>query len=130
MTEGKKLDPLIYEHDTEEEAASYDKWFREKVQASLDDPGEGIPHDEAMRRTEEVIRAAAALRGDKPIAPSYDPLFSEFDSAEAEAAYEKWLVARVNRSMSDPRPSVSQAAVAAGAEAIIAQAETRLKKRA
>jgi hypothetical protein len=130
MTEGKKLDPLIYEHETEEEAASYDKWFREKVQASLDDPGEGIPHDEVMRQTDEVIEAAAARRGDKPVTNAYDPLISEFDSAEAEAGYEKWLIARVERSIADPRPSIPHAEVAAGAEAIIARAEMRLKKLA
>jgi len=130
MTEGKKLDPLIYEHDTEEEAASYDKWFREKVQASLDDPGEDIPHDEVMRRIDEVIKAAAARRGDTPVTTAYDPLISDFDSAEAEADYEKWLIARVERSIADPRPSIPHAEVAAGAEAIIARAEARLKKLA
>ena len=129
MPDGKKLDPLIYEHDTEEEAASYDKWFREKVQASLEDPGESIPHDEVMRRMDEVIRTAAARRGDEAAASSYDPRLSEFESAEAEAAYEKWLIARVEKSIADPRPSISQAEVAAGAEAIIAQAEARLKRR-
>ncbi len=130
MTEGKKLDPLIYEFDTEEEAASYDKWFREKIQASLDDPGESIPHDEVMRQMDEVIKAAAARRGDTPAANAYDPLVSEFESAEAEAAYEKWLIARIERSIADPRPSIPQPEVVAGAEAIIARAEARLKKRA
>ena len=37
MTE-KKLDPRVSEFETEEQAASYDRWFRAKVQASLDDP--------------------------------------------------------------------------------------------
>jgi hypothetical protein len=130
MPDGKKLDPLIYEFETEEEAASYDKWFREKVQASLDDPGEDIPHDEVMRRMDELIAAAAARRGDKPVVSSYDPRISEFESAEAEAAYEKWLIARVEKSLADPRPSIPHAEVAAGAEAIIARAEAHLKKRA
>jgi hypothetical protein len=38
MAEGKKLDPIISEFDTQEEADGYDRWFRAKVQASLDDP--------------------------------------------------------------------------------------------
>lgn len=130
MPDGKKLDPLIYEHETEEDAASYDKWFGEKIQASLDDPGQRIPHEEVMRQMEQAIRAAAARRGDKPAMPSYDPLVSEFESAEAEATYEQWLTARIEKSIADPRPSISHAEVAAGAEAIIARAEARLKKRA
>ena len=130
MPDGKKLDPLIYEFDTEEEAASYDRWFREKVQAALNDPGEDIPHDEVMRRTGEVIEAAAAARGDKPVDRSHDPRISEFESAEAEAAYEAWLTVRVGKSLAEPRPSVPHAEVVAGAEAIIAAAEARLKKQA
>jgi len=65
-----------------------------------------------------------------PEGKKLDPLISEFESAEAEAAYEKWLTARVGKSLADPRPSIPQADVAAGAEAIIARAEMRLKKRA
>lgn len=56
MPEGKKLDPIISEFETEEEAVAYDAWFRAKVQAALDDPGELIPHDEAMARVRETIR--------------------------------------------------------------------------
>jgi hypothetical protein len=32
------------------EAAAYDKWYREQVQASLDDPRPGIPNDEVKKR--------------------------------------------------------------------------------
>lgn len=32
------------------EAAAYDAWFREQVQASIDDPRPGIPHDEVESR--------------------------------------------------------------------------------
>lgn len=32
------------------EAAAYDEWFREQVQASIDDPRPGIPHDEVEFR--------------------------------------------------------------------------------
>jgi hypothetical protein len=88
MPDGKKLDPLIYEFDTEEEAVSYDKWFREKVQAALDEPGEGIPHEEAIRRMDEVIKEAAARHSESPVSASYDPLISEFESAAR--AHAKW----------------------------------------
>jgi hypothetical protein len=130
MAKGKKLDPLISEFETEEQAASYDRWFRKRVQASLDDPGESIPHDEVMRRMDAIIEAAAARRGDTAPTNSYDPIISEFESAEAEASYTGWLAARIEASRADPRPSVAHAEVEAVTEAIIARAEARQKKRA
>lgn len=130
MAEDKKLDPIISEFETEEQAESYDRWFHEKVQAAIDDPGPDIPHDEVMRRMDEVIEAAASRRGDRPVSKSYDPIVSEFENAEAEASYEKWLIARVEASLADPRPSVPHSTVVAGAEAIIARAEARAKRRA
>jgi len=62
MAEGKKLDPIISEFETEEEAAEYDRWFHAKVQASLDDTSPDIPHDEAMARVKAAIKAAAKKR--------------------------------------------------------------------
>ena len=55
-----KLDPIVSEFDTEEEAEAYDRWFRAKVEASLADPRPPIPHDEAMAR----IRAKLARMAD------------------------------------------------------------------
>lgn len=131
MTEGKKLDPIVSEFETEEQAAEYDRWFRERVKASIDDPGESIPHDEVMRRMDAIIEAAAARRG-KDGAPVglYDPIASEFESAEAEQDYEAWLIAGIEESIADPRPSISDAEVMADAEAIIARAVARQKKTA
>ncbi|GAI25020.1 unnamed protein product, partial [marine sediment metagenome] len=37
--------PTVSEFETEEQAVSYDRWFRAKVQASLNDPRPAIPHD-------------------------------------------------------------------------------------
>lgn len=39
------------------EPDAYDVWFRAKVQEALDEPGEGIPHEEVMRMMQEVIDA-------------------------------------------------------------------------
>jgi len=50
-----RLDPLIYEFDTQEEAESYDRWFRAKVQEALDDPRPSIPHDEVMARLSKKL---------------------------------------------------------------------------
>ncbi|WP_409339143.1 hypothetical protein [Pseudomonas baetica] len=35
--------------------ASYDRWYRAKVRAALDDPRPGIPHDEAMVRFDQML---------------------------------------------------------------------------
>jgi hypothetical protein len=60
MAEGKKLDPIISEFETEEQAEEYDRWFRAKVEAAMNDTRPGIPHDEAMARIDAAIKRAAA----------------------------------------------------------------------
>ncbi|ANI17951.1 stability determinant [Pseudomonas citronellolis] len=61
-----KLSPIVSEFETDEQAASYDRWFRARVQAALDDPRPSIPHDEAMaqveRRLEDKRKARRATR--------------------------------------------------------------------
>jgi len=44
-----RLDPIYEKFSTQQEAESYERWFRAKVQEALDDPRPAIPHDEAMR---------------------------------------------------------------------------------
>lgn len=53
-----QLSPIVSEFETDEQAASYDRWFRAKVQASLDDPRPNIPHDQVMGEMDEIIAAA------------------------------------------------------------------------
>ena len=60
-----RLDPLISEFETEEQATSYDRWLRVQVQAAFDDPRPGVPHDEAMARVRATI-AAARRKHQKP----------------------------------------------------------------
>ena len=50
-----KLDPIVSEFDTEEEAEAYDKWFREQVEAGLQSTGPWIPHDEVMAGVRAII---------------------------------------------------------------------------
>ena len=59
------LSPIVSEFETEEQAASYDRWFRSKVQASLDDPGPNIPHDQVMAEAEAIIAEAEARQRDR-----------------------------------------------------------------
>ncbi|MDE2408227.1 MAG: antitoxin [Xanthomonadaceae bacterium] len=61
MTE-KKLDPRVSEFETEEQAASYDRWFRAKVEAALKDDRPRIPHDQVMAEMEAIIQAAERRR--------------------------------------------------------------------
>jgi len=47
--------PFYSDFESEEEAESYDRWFRAKVQEALDDPNPGIPHEEAMMRLDQLL---------------------------------------------------------------------------
>ena len=51
------LSPIVSEFETEEQAASYDRWFRAKVQASIDDPRPNIPHEQVMAEMSALIES-------------------------------------------------------------------------
>ena len=51
------LSPIESELATTEEAEAYERWFRAKVQESLDDNSPLIPHDQVMAETQELIDA-------------------------------------------------------------------------
>ncbi len=51
------LDPIVSEFETQEQADRYDRWFRERIQQSLDDPRPNVPHDEAMARIRAMIES-------------------------------------------------------------------------
>ncbi len=50
-----QLDPLISEFDTQEQADSYDRWFRAKVQEAIDSDKPSLPHSEAMARLDRLM---------------------------------------------------------------------------
>ena len=50
-----KLDPIVSEFATEEDAEAYDAWFRAQVEAALKEKGPGIPHEEVMAMARKVI---------------------------------------------------------------------------
>ncbi|CAI8752047.1 Antitoxin [Pseudomonas sp. IT-P253] len=52
-----ELSPIVSVFETEEQAASYDRWFRAKVQASLDDPRPNTPHDQVMADMRALIES-------------------------------------------------------------------------
>jgi hypothetical protein len=49
------LDPRVSEFETQEQADSYDRWFRAKVQEALDSKRPVLPHDEAMARVDSLL---------------------------------------------------------------------------
>jgi hypothetical protein len=60
-----RLDPLVSEFETEEQAANYDRWFRAKVQAAIDDPRPSIPHDQVMAKVDALIARHVAARQER-----------------------------------------------------------------
>ena len=53
--------PIVSEFETEEQAASYDAWFRRKIEAALKDNSPGVPHDEVMAEMQAIIEAKRGL---------------------------------------------------------------------
>jgi hypothetical protein len=43
------------ESDPPDDPEAYEKWFREQVQAALDDPRPSIPHEQALREIAALI---------------------------------------------------------------------------
>ena len=133
MTDPKKeptrLDPIISEFATQEEADEYDAWFRKKVQESLDDPGPDIPHEEVMRQVRETIERAAArgLAEGKQVVfgDTLDPIISEFGTQQEADEYDAWFRQQVQESLDDPEPDIPHEEVVAGINAILEAAKRR-----
>ena len=53
-----KLDPIVSEFSTEEEAAAYDVWFRAQVEEGLRSKGPWVSNEEVMREAREIIENA------------------------------------------------------------------------
>ncbi|MBA1264206.1 antitoxin [Stutzerimonas stutzeri] len=58
-----QLDPRVSEFETQEQADSYDRWFRQRIERSLADPRPPVPHDEAMARVRAVIETKRRRAG-------------------------------------------------------------------
>ncbi len=50
-----KLSPIESEFDSTEDAEAYDRWFRAKVQVSLDDGRVSVPHATVMAELDAII---------------------------------------------------------------------------
>jgi hypothetical protein len=63
-----KLDPLVSEFETDEQAASYDAWFRAKVLEAMNSSKPPIPHDEAMARVRAKLAEKKSARAGPALA--------------------------------------------------------------
>ena len=126
--EPAKLDPIISEFATQEEADEYDAWFRKQVQDALEDPGPDIPHAEAMTHIRETIARAAARGLAEREQAGFDPAT---DSRPKEAKdYDAWLDREIEESLNDPRPSIPHEQVAREIAEIIRAARDRQQRKA
>lgn len=50
-----QLDTIVSEFETQEQADSYDRWLKAKVQHSIDNPGQEMPHDQVMTKVDTII---------------------------------------------------------------------------
>lgn len=57
-----KLSPLVSEFESEEQAASYERWLQDKVAQHLADTRAPLPHDQVMAELEGVIAEAEDKR--------------------------------------------------------------------
>ena len=62
------LSPIESEFATTEEAEAYDRWFRAKVEASLNDQRPSVPHDDVMAKLQEMIEAKRRAHASDPMA--------------------------------------------------------------
>jgi hypothetical protein len=59
------LSPIVSEFETEEQEASYDQWFRAKVEEAMTSDKPRLPHDAAMAKVQSLLderRKARATR--------------------------------------------------------------------
>jgi hypothetical protein len=57
-----QLSPIVSEFETEEQAASYDRWFRAKVLEAINSTKPRLPHDEAMAKVQAALEERRKIR--------------------------------------------------------------------
>ena len=55
--------PIVSGLETEEQVGNHDRWFRAKVQASIDDPRPNVPHDRMMEDIRALIESKRNVNG-------------------------------------------------------------------
>lgn len=54
---GTRLDPYVHEHDTAEEAETFDRALRERVERARSSAKPRVPHDKVMDEARAIIEA-------------------------------------------------------------------------
>jgi len=62
-----RLDPLVSEFETDDQAESYDRWFRAKVREAMASAKPRIAHDQAMARVRAQVAERRAARAGPPV---------------------------------------------------------------
>ncbi|HZK98559.1 MAG TPA: hypothetical protein VFC47_01545 [Caulobacteraceae bacterium] len=62
-----RLDPLVSEFETDEQAESYDQWFRAKVLEAMMSAKPRIAHDEPMARVRAQVAEKRAAGAGPPV---------------------------------------------------------------
>jgi hypothetical protein len=57
-----ELSPIVSEFETAEQEASYDQWFRVKVEEALSSEKPRLPHDAAMAEVQTMLEERRKAR--------------------------------------------------------------------
>ena len=61
------LSPIVSEFETEEQEASYDRWFRVKVEEALNSEKPRLPHDAAMVKVQAMLDERRKSRANRSL---------------------------------------------------------------
>ena len=61
------LSPIVSKFETEEQEASYDQWFRAKVEEALHSEKPRMPHDAAMAKMQGMLEERRKARASRSV---------------------------------------------------------------
>ena len=61
------LSPIVSEFETVEQEASYDQWFRAKVEEALHSEKPRLPHDAAMAKVQTMLEERRKARAKRSV---------------------------------------------------------------
>lgn len=61
------LSPIVSEFETVEQEASYDQWFRAKVEEALHSEKPRLPHDAAMAKVQAMLEERRKVRANHSV---------------------------------------------------------------
>lgn len=62
-----QLSPIVSEFETDEQAVSYDRWFRAKVLEAMNSTKPRLAHDEAMSKVQAALEERRKLRASRSL---------------------------------------------------------------